>query len=253
MINEYRIQADRDLPEDPSAGLPAVAEGEKAIYTTSRSQTLTRSPSLYELFPTATWALSEGGSGSLPVGYFEFTDGVCHTAQWDDPEAALVMLLGEESIPTGIVEDGERAFLFIDEQGTVMQTYAYIEAEDLVQLDTVEENPLIGSRAEPSEHESWRWAVEDSMSGGSVEVRFAFDLTVYGGSEEEGREVLVRNTVVYKATEDIPEDPGSGRPAIPAGSEVTYYQEAEYLMRSSEGPFSLFPDAEYETYVSDGP
>ena len=85
-----------------------------------------------------------------------------------------------------------------------------------------------------------------SLDGEVLLGELTAEFRVYDGDDDEGRDTVLQVVTVYTALVDIPEDPESGRPAVPQGTKVTHMLDETYTLTSSEGPFVLFPDATFE-------
>ena len=238
----------QDIAANPETDRPAISAGSSVTCTQTETYMVRSSENPYALFPDAEIEISEPDDGEPdpPEGYYEITNPHDTYEGWDDPESPFCLLITGDSLPTGLLTDVERAFVLFDTVGTFAQSYDYDVDEDTVTVDSVEENFLIGIPAEARDGDAWEWQVEMAFGNESLVVDISASLLMYGGDDEEGRDLTVNLQLVYTALEDIPEDPEAGRPEIPAGSKNTYRLIEAYTVTSSEGPFVLFPDAEFQ-------
>ncbi len=241
----------QDIDANPGTNRPAIPAGSSVTWTQDETYVIRSSESPYELFPDADVEVVEpdDGDSEPPEGYYELTDPYDTYQGWDDPETPFALLIGEDSLPTGLLAEVERSFVLFDLAGTFVQGYDYDKDENTVTVDSVEDNFLIG--VAPQEHggDTWEWQVGLSFGNEGLLVELSASLWMYGGEDDEGRECAIHLQLVYTALADIPEDPGAGRPEIPEGTRATYQLLEYYTATSSEGPFALFPDAEFQDGV----
>jgi len=238
----------QDIDANPGTNRPAIPAGSSVTWTQTDTYMVRSCENPYRLFPDAEIDIVEPDDGEPdpPEGYYEITDPRDTYQGWDDPESPFCLLIPGDNLPTGLLTDVERAFVLFDTVGTFAQSYDYDVDEDTVTVDSVEENFLIGVAPEERDGDAWEWQVDMPFTGGDLQVDISASLLLYEGDDEEGRDLTVHLWLVYTALADIPEDPGAGRPEIPAGSKATYQLFERYTATSSEGPFVLFPDAEFQ-------
>ncbi len=239
----------QDVEADAGTGRPAIPAGASVTFNREECYWITASESPYELFPDAEIVVgaSGGEQEGLPVGYYELSGAHESDLGWQDANCPLTQLLTGDCLPTGLVPEGKRVFILFDNIGTLAQCYDYAQADHTVTFHSVEENLLMGVPAEPTQDRgSWAWGVNRTVVAGSIQITVQGGLQVGPEDGEEGRDVEVMLWFIYTAIEDIPADPGTGRPAIMAGTTAVYLMHEKHAMASSEGPFELFPDALFQ-------
>lgn len=253
-VVEYTVSlvASENIAENATTGRPAISAGTATAHVTRWTVALQPSSGPFALCPDALWVAPPPWSGQdqVPAGYYEFADPHDGLAGWSDPASPLALLIPNNNFPSAnlIGAANERVFCYFDDEGTFLFSCSYYPAEDTVRVDAWGENPLLGKRPQrDGEQSRWVWtsASPSVGGGGSVSSAMRVDVAIFDGENQSGRTAMITFAVTCTATAEIPADPQTGRPTIPAGTTVTWIAQEYYTAMSSPGPYQLFPTATF--------
>jgi len=235
------VTATQYIPENPETGRPAILPGDTVTYTRRVPRQLTRSANPWDLFPDAEWRLGEesGDESPKPTGYYEAEGPVTSNSGWDDPNAPLAILLaGTGSLPQGLAGPGRRDFMLYDE-GVLLYSYEYSEANDVVYRQGSDVNPLVGRMPSELPDGELQWVTEGEFESEVLRIALNADVRLADGSDTQGHPFHVYVLVTYTVLVDI-------EPSIPAGTQVSYVLDETYVLTRSDSPYVIFPAAGYE-------
>ena len=223
------------------AGDPVIPAGEEARYLVSMVYLADRSPSVGVLFPDAEWQIEQGES-SVTTGYVELTGPSQSQIGWDPSSNVLLagMLNDPNNLPTSPFSS-DRLFIMFDEDGRLVETFDYVEAQQTVEVSGPADNPLVGTAPETIQG-GWRYSALLTMDGDPISAQLAGSVTISEGDLSEGRQIEFLFQMTFTAASEI--DLGGGN-IIPAGATATYAVHEWGTITASESPFALFPDADF--------
>lgn len=191
-----------------------------------------------------TQAASEEPSPSPLTGYYEVASLFYSRYGWVDPGALLAAWVDDSMMPRSGAYHGleKRGFMLFDESGTVVLMLDYHAAENTIYFENPEQNFFFGLIPEWVD-DGWLYHVEGKQPTDPFTMHFTVDLLAHDPAGEQRRSMVVQFDITLVLNEDVPADPNSGRPFLPAGSTATWRLYEESVIRPSESPFVLFPDA----------
>ena len=227
---------------------PGLQVGDEAVYTLDRSSTLLPSPGPAVLFPDAVWQIAvdeEAVSSSVPSGYVETIGptGQDSVGWVPGSHETLVQLMDDpNNLPGSMFAEDTRGFALYDSQGRIVAHYDYSDdPEEIVTVGSPADNPMAGLLPVRGDHR-WEWTAALTFGDPQIQVSFNARIIMGDGNLSEGRDVVYFLQMTYQVVNQDCESPLG---TIPLGATATYSILQEGQMVSSEGPYALFPDAQF--------
>jgi len=227
---------------------PGLEVGDEAVYTLERSLTFVPSPSPAELFPDAAWEMAvdeDAVNGSVPTGYVEVIGPTGQDSVGWAPGSheTLVQLMDDpNTLPGSMFNENSRGFALYDSEGRMITNYDYSDdPEEIVTIGSLTDNPMAGILPVRGDH-CWTWTASLTFGSSPIQVSFNAQIIMGDGNLSEGRYVAYLLQMTYQVVNQDWESPLG---TIPRGSTATYSIVQEGQMVASEGPYALFPDAQF--------
>jgi len=199
---------------------------------------------LGELASSGMQGVTEEPAPQPLTGYYQATSIFYSRYGWVDPSALLVAWLDDAMMPRSGLDPGpvNRDFIFFDQDGMAALMLTYRPAENTVYYEDADQNFFFGHIPERVA-DGWLYHVEQEQPGDPFTMQFTLDLLAHDFVEGLGHSMTIQFDVTLILNADVPADPNSGRPLLPAGSTATWTFYEESFIQSCESPFVLFPDA----------
>ncbi len=256
MVATQHVVAQSTVAANPGTGRPEVQVGDEVVYTAHQWQTVAPSVGPALLFPDADWQIAvdeQAAQSAVMTGYCEVVAPHESYVAWSDPSSLILQWLEEVGSPPEdpepFIATDERSFLLFDENGAPVLTLGYDPDTSTLGLDCGSEgDPMIGQTPTLTP-DGQAWYIQSSVGpftdpSETLQTEARFTITVYYGDLEKGRALVLEMVTTTTLLQDIPENVGTGRPAIPAGTTVSRTQLEMHTLVSSDSPFALFPGAE---------